>query len=1239
MAPQPLDARAGALISDPALRSALQRRLEEALPEFLLRQRWYPAKDAGRPRVVLVNGIRWDATAVPALVAIWRVMPPERDPMLLFVPFVVVPAEAAKPTQLIATLAPEGGGGPAWAAVDAFSHDEFVQSWVRLQLDPDTGALESLRVGRTAQADAVRGELDANGRIRRGGAEQSNTSMRIGDAAVLKVFRRLEPGVHPELEIGRFLTERGFEATPALLSWVETAGSNGASGCTLSVLQSWVQNEGDGWSWMLAKLPRLAGSEGSRVAQEIATWVRALARRTAEMHRVFAAEPTDPAFRPEPVGASDRAAWADAARAMAERAFSGLGAAAAARDSNTRQLAAGLQARQGSVLEKIEAVRAIPSTLSRTRHHGDYHLGQVLVRGADAVILDFEGEPLRPLAQRRAKHSPLRDVAGMLRSFSYAAEAAARAGGQEVEPLRERLHRWRDESERLFLDAYLEDVRDLPAIPADREQAKQVLRFFLLEKALYEVAYELANRPDWVGIPLRAVLELIDETDAPPLALLAERLGIQPEFRNAHGEIVRTTPDTQRALLRAMGLAVGDDASARAELEALERAQWTTGVGPVQVTRKSSGPLTLELVFPHDVGEVSWTLSLESGAQHAGRAPFESLTWLAERDLDGRRLQRRRLQLPLVVPWGYHQLQVEPGGTRASWIITPERCWLAPALEQGARLWGIAAQLYLLRSASNWGIGDFGDLRKLVELGAREGADVIGLNPLHAMFSDNPEHASPYSPASRVLLNILNIDVTAAMERFPAAQARELVRSPSFQRELQSCRSQPLVDYASVASLKLRALRLLFDSCRADAQQGPWEAFQEFREKRGWLLEQNCRFLALREHFAAIEPACADWHAWPREYRDPRSAAVQRFAKEHPEAIEFIAWLQWVADQQLGAVAALVAGQDQGPGQGQSQGMRIGLYRDLAVGADRAGAETWVDSQAVVSGAHVGAPPDIFNPAGQDWGLPPFNPSALRREGYRSFIDLVRANMRHAGGLRIDHVMGLQQLYWVPEGASPSGGAYVRYPIEDLVGILALESHRHRCLVVGEDLGTVPENFRERMAEANILSYRVLFFEQDAKTGAFIPPADYPRLALAVSGSHDLPTLRGWWEGRDIELKEQLGLFPTPEAERGQRESRRRDRAELVQALRQEGLLPADGEPDVSALARAVHAFLARTRSMLALAQLDDLTDEADPVNVPATSEEHPNWRRRMSVSLEELPRSRRFLDISRIFAAERGKR
>jgi 4-alpha-glucanotransferase len=719
-----------------------------------------------------------------------------------------------------------------------------------------------------------------------------------------------------------------------------------------------------------------------------------------------------------------------------------------------------------------------------------------------------------------------------------------------------------------------------------------------------------------------------ETSPAPVLDELAERMGIEPEYRDARGRVVRAGAGTKRRLLAAMGAAAEDEPAARAALEALEAEDWESPLPPVLVLRAGADQPSVELTLPAGTDRISWRLLLEDGTEHAGQAAFATLPLLAECRLRGRDLQRRRLALPPGLPWGYHGLHL--GDAATTLVVTPGRCWLPPAIEAGARLWGIAAQLYLLRSATDWGIGDFGDLRSLVELAAARGADVIGLNPLHAMFDDNPEHASPYSPASRLLLNVLNIDVTAVPELLTCPEVLDRIRSEAFRQDVEACRSEHLVNYTRVAALKLSVLETLFEACAA-ADEARWRAFGSFRRDQGPVLERHCLFLALRAHFAAQDPAQADWHAWPEAFRDPASTAVADFARDNRRRLDFLAWLQWVADTQLGAAAATAAG----------KGMAVGIYRDLAVGADRAGAETWANAAAVISGAQVGAPPDIYNPAGQDWGLPPFHPRALREEGYRSFVELVRANMRHAGGLRIDHVMGLQHLYWVPQGAAPPDGAYVRYPMEDLVGILALESHRQRCLVVGEDLGTVPEGFRERMAEANILSYRVLFFEQDAE-GAFLPPDRYPAEALAVVGSHDLPTLRGWWEGRDIALRERLGLYPDPAESGRQREARQRDRAALVQALRREALLPPDAEPglpdlDFPLLARAAHAFLARSPSVLAMVQIDDLTDEADPVNVPATSDEHPNWRRRLGMTLEELAARPRFTDITAILRSARG--
>ena len=588
-------------------------------------------------------------------------------------------------------------------------------------------------------------------------------------------------------------------------------------------------------------------------------------------------------------------------------------------------------------------------------------------------------------------------------------------------------------------------------------------------------------------------------------------------------------------------------------------------------------------------------------------------------------IERRSLLLGDDLPPGYHTVTLQTGATSVL-IITPGRCWVPPAMAEGQRLWGIATQLYLLRSQNNWGIGDYADLEQLIEVLAERGADVIGLNPLHAMFLDDPEHASPYSPASRLLLNVLNIDIANLPELADCADALALVAAPAFQERLAACRDAALVDYTTVSALKIEVLERLFAAFQADPDAERQRAFEQFRRDRGAAFERNCLFQALRAHFAAQGAERADWHNWPPEYRDPASPAVARFARDHEALVTFRIWMQWLADRQLASAADAAA----------AAGMAVGLYRDLAVGADPSGAETWAGQRAVVPGAQVGAPPDIHNTAGQDWGLPPFHPRALREEAYASFIELVRANMRHAGGLRIDHVMALQHLYWVPQGQSAAFGAYVRYPMNDLVGILALESHRNRCLVVGEDLGTVPEGFRERMAEVGILSYRVLFFEMDEQ--GFLPPARYPELALAVVGSHDLPTLRGWWEGADIALRYGLHLIADPNDVRAAQEQRARDRGQLLEALRREGLISPEHEEDTEAVVEAAHRFLARSRSGLAIAQIDDLTGEVDPVNVPTTSDEHPNWRRRLSLSVEALARHPRFQAVTAAFADERPR-
>ena len=691
------------------------------------------------------------------------------------------------------------------------------------------------------------------------------------------------------------------------------------------------------------------------------------------------------------------------------------------------------------------------------------------------------------------------------------------------------------------------------------------------------------------------------------LESLSDYCGIVASFVDARDVVQTASPRTRAALLAAMGIEATDEASARVSLEALRAQEIEQALPPVYVHYQTAGAIKIDVNLGTAPQAKGWQLDLESGATRRGTLK-ERPSGVHAKNSSSRQWT---LRIDEELPCGYHTLTLDKAA-RCSLIVTPGECWLPERIMSGEKLWGVAAQLYLLRSRGNWGIGDYSDLKQLLQLLAARGADVVGVNPLHALFVDDPEQASPYSPASRLLLNVLNIDVGRVADSMHCTAVMTQISSSSFQQALARCRNAQLVDYSGVAALKLPILQNLFACC--DRAASEWREFLSFRAACGDAFEKSCLFLALRLDFAQQSAASSDWHQWPEEYRNAESPATQHFAQERAEAVTFQAWLQFIADSQLQQCRAA------------ADGMAVGLYRDLAVGADSSGAETWANQRAVIDTAQVGAPPDIYNPQGQDWGLPPFNPRALRAEGYRSFIELLRANMRHAGGLRIDHIMALKQLYWIPKGYSPADGAYVRYPLEDLVGILALESQRHRCLVVGEDLGTVPEGFRERMQSANILSYRVLFFEKD--TAGFRPPDEYPRLALAVAGSHDLPTLRAWWRGEDLALKERLHLYPTEAHALQARNERDADRSALEQLLRDHNLV-ASAQLDEELFVEAAHSFLAGSAAAAAILQLDDLTGELDPVNVPTTSHEHPNWRRRFAVSLEQLPHDSRFVSAT----------
>jgi 4-alpha-glucanotransferase len=717
-----------------------------------------------------------------------------------------------------------------------------------------------------------------------------------------------------------------------------------------------------------------------------------------------------------------------------------------------------------------------------------------------------------------------------------------------------------------------------------------------------------------------------------PLRRLAEAAGVAWRYRDIRGEERQVPADTIVAVLAIMGIPA---ASAReiAESKArLDAAAWHEGLPEAVTINADDGSVPLTLGVADAARAVQWTLQLENGETRQSASAPADLGILASHG------RMARYALPIAaVPHGYHRLSVAFDGRTAETMLiaAPRRCYLPPARGEGRRAWALTAQLYGVRSSRNWGIGDFSDLAPLMRMTAELGAAALGINPLHALFPGEPRHISPYSPSSRLFLNPLYIDIESVPDFAASAAAQALAASGEVANRLEALRAGALVDYPEVAALKSRFFDALYRAF-ADAHLGssPSErglAFRRFQASGGEALERYASFTALHEHMLREGQGFA-WGGWPLPFRDAASSAVAEFAAAHRERIELHQYLQWEAERQLAAAAAAAP-------------LQLGLYRDLAVGVDANGAEAWSDPTLTVSGASVGAPPDFYNMQGQNWGLAPINPMALRRAGYAPFIAALRANMRHAGILRIDHVMSLMHLYWVPSGAAASDGTYVTNPFDDLRRIVALESWRQRCAVIGEDLGTVPHGFREVMAEAGILSYRLMLFERDEK-GAFLPPERYPALASAAFSTHDIATLRGFWLGRDLEWRRDLALYPSGDAAAADIRERRRDRRLLLAALIMAGvlteeaakrLLPDDDRPHFTPeLALAVHRFLGRTPAVLALMQLEDALGELEQPNLPGTVDQHPNWRRKLGRPLEGIAGDADVAAFARALAAAR---
>lgn len=703
-----------------------------------------------------------------------------------------------------------------------------------------------------------------------------------------------------------------------------------------------------------------------------------------------------------------------------------------------------------------------------------------------------------------------------------------------------------------------------------------------------------------------------------PLDTLAKLYGVAAAYYDFRGDLHEVSRESRIAILAGMGVDASTDEAIETAIHAFETSRWMRTLPPVVVSTMGRAP-SVPVAIANDLRakELRWTVTLEDGRQREAVAAIRQLKVEERGTANQRAFARYALPLPADLPLGYHRVVIESDtglSGEARLIVTPPKCHTPAVIEDGGRVWGIAVQLYSLRSANNWGMGDFRDLSELISRVAPLGCSLIGLNPLHALMPADPTQISPYSPSSRQFLNVLYICVTDVPEYADCVPARELVESAEFQSTLAELRATPNVDYPGVARVKFDVLRMLYRHFRETHLQTQSEraaAFRSYVEARGEPLQLHAIYDALDAHFRLQGPQYWGWPSWSDEYRDPSSAAVNRFARERQEEVEYFLWLQWLAEEQLMSAQKLA----------RASGMAIGLYGDVAVGANPGGSETWANRHLYLQSASVGAPPDALALKGQDWGIPPQNPVELRAQEYQPFIVMVRNNMRCVAALRFDHVMTLFRLWWVPRGMISAQGTYVHYPLDDLIAILALESVRHQCAVIGEDLGTVPDEVRVAMERYELNHYKVLLFEQ--VDGQFKAPQQYVRNALATVTTHDLPTLRGWWESEDIALRESLNLYPAQAIQDAVHAARARELPGMMQALVDQNLWrwqPADGLPSYSpALARAIHAFLGLSTASFAMLQIEDLIGMVDPVNVPGTYNEHANWQRKVAMDTRDI--------------------
>ena len=719
--------------------------------------------------------------------------------------------------------------------------------------------------------------------------------------------------------------------------------------------------------------------------------------------------------------------------------------------------------------------------------------------------------------------------------------------------------------------------------------------------------------------------------------------GIDSGFWDIFGNYHTTSVATKQSLLRALGVAVDSVESLERSLFELARHEWERLLPPV-VVAGPIGPVELILNVPvESLGDrARFSVRREDGEIREFELNLRELPQVGAAALDRGAWVQKKATLPIELPLGYHEVSVKTGAksARTRYIVTPDHAWTDPHLGRGGRAAGIAVSLYGVRSERNWGCGDFRDLREVIDWVAQElGASFVALNPLHAINNRRPFNTSPYLPNCIFYQNFLYLDIEGMEDFANCRRARALRASPEIVSRIATLRATPYVEYELVSDLKLRFLKLAFVQFLRERRTGSARAqeFESFREREGDLLEKFATYCALDEYLHRRNPDLWLWTDWPVPYQDPCSAQTHEFRRKHWRSVMFYQYLQWQIDLQLARAQQ----------HARDRHLSIGLYHDLALATDRFGSDLWAHRPFYVAGCRVGSPPDDFSPKGQDWAFPPPNAARHREDGYRLFAESIRKNCRHGGALRIDHVMRLFRLFWIPDGAEATEGAYVRERNQDFVRILALESVRNQVIVIGEDLGTVEPSIRETLASFGMLSYRLFYFEKNERS-EFRRNGEYPRQALVSSTTHDLPTLAGFWVGADIDARRAAGIIDEA-ARREQVENRGREKQKMLDVLFQLALLPeglprmADAYVELTGeLHNAIIGFLAMTPSQLLAINQEDLTKELHQQNLPGSTWQYPNWGRKMRFTIEQLcgdPETRNYTVMFRHWIERSGRK